>query len=86
MRKSEESKLKPKKWMVEEGANKRLDGILIERRDLISREDLLKFIRSKFEALSLRNLESLQEIILPINEEILEIAEDTSYLGNDVKM
>ena len=35
--------------MVEEGASERLDKILIEGRDSISREDLLKYTRSNFE-------------------------------------
>ena len=78
--------MKPKLWMVEEGASERLGKILIERRDLISREDLLKNIRSNFKRLSLKNLESLQELILLIQEDILEIVEDNSYLGNEVKM
>ena len=68
--------------MVEKEASKRLDEILIEGRNSIRREDLLKYIRSNFEGLSLRNIESLQEIILPIQEEILEIVEDNSYFGN----
>ena len=62
--------------------SERFDEILIEGRDSISRKDLLKYIRSNFEGLSLRNIESLQENILPIREEILEIVEDNSYLGN----
>ena len=62
--------------MVEEGASERFEEILIEGRDSISREDLLKFIRSNFEELSLKNIESLQKIILPIQEEILNIVED----------
>ena len=72
--------------MVEEGASERFDEILIEGRDLISREDLLKYIRSNFEGLSLRNIESLQEIILPIKEENLEIAENNLYLENEIQM
>ena len=36
----------------------RFDEILIEGRDSISREDLLKYIRLNFEGLSLRNIES----------------------------
>ena len=72
--------------MVEEGASERLDEILIEGRDSIRRENLLKYIRSNFEGLSLRNIESLQEIILPIHKKFLEIAENNSYLGNEVKM
>ena len=72
--------------MVEEGASERFDEILIEGIDSIRQEDLLKYIRSNFEGLSLRNIESLQEIILPMQEEILEIVEDNSYLGNEVKM
>ena len=71
---------------MEEGASERLDEILIERRDSISREDLLKYIKSNFERLSLRNLESLQKIILPIQEKFLEIVKNNSYLGNEVKM
>ena len=58
--------------MVEEGASERFDEILIEGRDSIRREDLLKYIRSNVEGLSLRNIESLQEIILP-TQNILEI-------------
>ena len=72
--------------MVEEGASERLDKILIEGRDSISRKDLLKYIRSNFERLSLRNLESLQEIILPIQQIFLEIVEANSYSGNEVKI
>ena len=72
--------------MVEEGASERFDEILIERRDSLSREDLLKYIRSNFEELSLKNIESLQEIILPIQEKLLEIVEDNSYLENELKM
>ena len=51
--------------MVEGGASERFDEILIEGIDSIRQEDLLKYIRSNFEGLSLRNIESLQEIILP---------------------
>ena len=72
--------------MVEEGASERLDEIFIEGRDSIKRENLLKYIRSNFEGLSLKNMESLHEIILPIQEEILEIEEDNSYLRNELKM
>ena len=56
--------------MVEEGASKRFDKILIEERDSIRREDLLKYIRSNFEGLSLRNIKSLQKIILQMQERI----------------
>ena len=45
--------------MVEEGASDRFDEILIGERDSISRKDLLKYIKSNFEGLSLRNIESL---------------------------
>ena len=72
--------------MVEEGASERFDEILIEGRDSIKRENLLKYIRSNFEGLSLKNMESFHEIILPIQEEILEIEEDNSYLRNELKM
>ena len=58
--------------MVEEGASERLDEMLIERRDLISRKDFLKYMRLNFERLSLRNIELLQEIILPIEEELMK--------------
>ena len=51
--------------MVEEEVSERLEEILIEKRDSISREDLLKYRRSNSEGLSLRNIESLREIILP---------------------
>ena len=37
----------------------RLDEILIEGRDVIWREDMLKYMRSNFEVLNLRNIESL---------------------------
>ena len=59
---------------MEEGASERLDKIVTGGRDLISREDLLKYLRSNFEGLSLRNIES--EIFLTTQEEILEIADD----------
>ena len=42
--------------MVEEGASERFDEMLIEGRDSISRKDLLKYIRSNFEGLSLKKL------------------------------
>ena len=64
--------------MVEE----RLDEILIEGKDSISQEKLLKYMRSNFERLSLRNIESLQENISPIKKEILRIVENNSYLEN----
>ena len=86
MRESEDSKVKPKLWMVEKKASERLDEILIERKYSISRKDLLKYLRSNFERLSLRKIKSFQEIILPIQEEILEIVEDNSYSENEVKM
>ena len=41
--------------MVEKKASERLDEILIEERDSIRREDLLIYIRSNFEGLSLSN-------------------------------
>ena len=46
--------------MVEEGASERLDKILIEERELIRRENLLKYIRLSFEGLSLKNIKSFQ--------------------------
>ena len=48
--------------------DERLDEILIEGRDSMSRDDLLKHRRSNFEELSLRNIESVQEIMYPIQE------------------
>ena len=66
--------------MVEGGASGRFDKILIEGRDSISREDLLKYIKSNFERLILKNIESLQRIISLVQEEILGIAEDNTYL------
>ena len=50
------------------GASESFDKILIEGRDSISRENLLEYIKSYFEKLSLRNMESLQKIILPMQE------------------
>ena len=47
--------------MVEEGASERLDEMIIVGKDSISREDSLKYIRSNFEELSLKNR------ITPIN-------------------
>ena len=49
--------------MVEEGGSEKLNKILIEGKNLIRRKDLLKYISSIFEGLSLRNIESFQEII-----------------------
>ena len=65
--------------MVGNGASERFDEILIEGIDSISQKDLLKYIRSNFERLSLRNIESLQKIMSPIQEEIGEIVRDNSY-------
>ena len=59
--------------MVEEGASERFDEILIEERDSIRRNNLLKYVRSDFERLSLRNIESLQDIVLALQKQILEI-------------
>ena len=39
MEESEKSKIKPKLWMVEEGASEKFDEISIEGRDSINRED-----------------------------------------------
>ena len=58
--------------MVEKGESERLDEILIEGRDSINREDLLKDLGSNFENLSLKNTESFQQIILPIQEKTLD--------------
>ena len=66
---------------MEKGASERFNEISIEGRDSIRREGLLKYIRSNVEGLSLRNIESLQEIILSIQEESIK----KSYLGNEVK-
>ena len=65
--------------MVGKGASERFDEILIEGIDSISQKDLLKYIRSNFERLSLRKIESLQKIMPPIQEEIGEIVGDNSY-------
>ena len=54
--------------MVEKRVSERFDEILLEGRDSIYREDLLKYIRSSFEGLNLRNRESLQEILLQIQK------------------
>ena len=58
--------------MVEGGTSERFDEILIEERDSIRQEDLLKYMRLNFEGLSLRNIELLQEIILPIEKELMK--------------
>ena len=49
MKGSEESKVKPKVWMVEEGTSVRFDAIVIEEKDSISRKDLLKYVRAALE-------------------------------------
>ena len=49
--------------MVKESASEGLNEILIEERDSMRKEELVKYIRSNFEVLSLKNIESLQEII-----------------------
>ena len=72
--------------MVEKKSSEGSDEKLIEGRNLISGKNLLKYIRSNFEILCSRNIKSLQKIILPIQENILKIAEDHSYLENEVKM
>ena len=65
--------MKPKLCVVEEWASEMFDEILIEKRYSISREDLLKYIRSNFEELRLRNIDSLPKIILPLQIFFLEI-------------
>ena len=55
--------------------SERLDEISVEGGDSISWKDLLKYIKSILEGLSLRNMESLKKII-----------EDNSYSGNKMKM
>ena len=62
MREREESKVKPKVWMVEEGASMSFDEISIERKNLRSRKDLQKYMRLNLEGLILKNIESLQEM------------------------
>ena len=54
----------------------RFDKISIEGRDSTRRKDLLKYIKLNFEELSLKNIESPQKIMLPIQEESLEIVGD----------
>ena len=76
--------MKPRLRMVEE-ASERFEEKSIGR-DSISQEDFLEYIGSNFEGLSSRKIDSLQEIILPIQEEILEMVEDKSYLGYYVNM
>ena len=56
----------------EKEASERFDNVLVEGRDFLSQNDLLKYIRSKFEGLSLRNIESHQKTILPMQEGIIE--------------
>ena len=43
-------------------------------------------MRSNFERLSLRNIESFQEIILLIQKEISGLVKEKSYIGNEVKV
>ena len=64
MRESEESRVKHKLGMVEEVMSERFDEISMKRKDSISQKDLLKYVKPNFEKLNLRNIESLQEIIL----------------------
>ena len=64
-----ESKVKSKLWMVV-GVNVRLYELPIERRKLKSRKELLQCTISTLEGLSLRNIESFQEIILSIQRNI----------------
>ena len=52
------------------GRSERFIEISVEEQDSISREGSLKYIRSNFEKLTLRNIESLQLIVFPIHEEI----------------
>ena len=78
--------MKPKLWVVEKGASERFDEISIKGRDSINRINLLKYIRSTLEVLSLRNIESLKEIVLLTQKDILEIVENKPYFGDDVKM
>ena len=66
--------------------SEKLAEILIEGKDSISRKDLLKYFKSNFEGLSLRNRKTLHENISPIQNEILKLVKDNSYLGNEVKM
>ena len=70
--------MKLKLWMVEEGES--FDEIPIEGKKSRSREDLLKNIKTNFEGLSLRNIESLQEIIIAVQEIKSEIVEGNSEL------
>ena len=81
MRKCEESEIKLRLWMVKIEASERSDERSIERRDSISRKNSLKYIGSNFEGLSLKNIEPLQEIILPIQEIFKNIVGYNSYLG-----
>ena len=67
--------------MVGEGASERFDEISFEEKNSISREDLLKYIVSNFEILSFRNIESCKRLFFQ-----LEMVEDYSHLGNEVKM
>ena len=72
--------------MVEERASGRSAKIFIEGRNSINREILLKYMRSNFERLSLRNIESFQEIILLIQKEISGLVKEKSYIENEVKV
>ena len=77
MKKSEVSRVKLRLRMVENGASEKFNEISIEGRDSLSRKNLLKYIISNSETLSLRNIESLQKIISQIQEVILDIQYNT---------
>ena len=77
MKKSEVSRVKLGLRMVEKKASEKFNEISFEGRDSLSRENLLKYIISNSETLSLRNIESLQKIISQIQEVILDIQYNT---------
>ena len=86
MNKRESSTIKPKLWRGGKEASERCAEISIGGIKSKGLKNLLKYIRSNFERLSKRNIESLKEIILQIQKEILEIVKDNSCLGTEVKM
>ena len=48
-------------------------------------KNLLKYVKSNFEKMSLRNIESLRDILFPLQKEILGIVERKAVLRNEVK-
>ena len=63
MREIEKSKVKLKLWMVEKRASKKFEEISSKKKKSNKSKNMLKWIRSNFECLSLENRESHQKLI-----------------------